>query len=116
MTVELLAVLEVELILPALLGRAGRDVAVLRRVAEDVGAELLVHQDAGLRLGDALGKGLLEAVVDHPLHGGDLRRLLVGQRPRPAEHVLLERPPVVEGQDVKRSIVSDGHDGTLLSL
>ena len=47
---EVLAVLEVELVLAALLGRAGRDVAVLRRVAEDLGAELLVHEDAGLLL------------------------------------------------------------------
>ena len=78
---EVFAVLEVEFVLAALLGRARRDVAVLRRVAEDVGAELLVHQDAGLRLGNAAGEGLLEAVVDHPLHGGDLRRLLAVSEP-----------------------------------
>ena len=49
---EVLAVLEVELVLAALLGRAGRVVAVLRRVVQDLGAELLVHQDAGLVLRD----------------------------------------------------------------
>ena len=113
---EVFAVLEVELILAALLGRARSDVAVLGRVAEDLGAELLVHQDAGFMLGNAAGQGLLEAVVDHLLHGGDLRRLLAAERARPAEHVFLERPAVVEGQDVKRPIVSGGHDGNLLSL
>jgi hypothetical protein len=49
---EVVAVLEVELVLPALLGGAGRDIAMLGRVAEDRGTELLVHEDAGPRLRD----------------------------------------------------------------
>src|SRR5437870_5452161 len=71
---EVGAVLEVELVLAALLGRAGGDVAVLGGVVEDGGAELLVHQDAGLGLRHAAGDGRLEAVVDDLLGGGDLCR------------------------------------------
>ena len=45
-----------------------------RGVAQDGGAELLVDQDAGLRLGHAGGDRGLEAVVDHLLGRGDLAR------------------------------------------
>src|SRR6185369_4179422 len=44
---EILAILEVELLLSALLRRAGGDDALGSGIAEDGGAELLVHQDAG---------------------------------------------------------------------
>src|SRR5439155_10352743 len=101
---EVLAVLEVELLLPALLGGTGERVAVGRRVAEDGSTELLVHEDAGLVLGDASGDGGPEAVVDHLLGDGDLRRLLGAQRALPAEHLRLERPTVVEGQDIPRMV------------
>jgi hypothetical protein len=113
---EVFAVLEVEFILAALLGRARRDVAVLGRVAEDVGAKLLVHQYAGFVLGHAAGQGVIQALVDHLFHGGDLRSLLAAERSRPAKHVFLERPTVVEGKDVERPIVSGFHNGNLLSL
>jgi len=48
---KILAIFEVELVLPALLRRAGGDDALGGRVAQDGGAELLVHQDAGLSAG-----------------------------------------------------------------
>ena len=77
---------------------------------EDGGAELLVHQDAGLLLRHAALDRGLEAVVDDFLGGGDLGRLRGGQGALPAEHLLLERAAVVEGQDVQRLVESDGHD------
>src|SRR5262249_60294355 len=83
-----------------------------RRVAEDGGAELPVDQDAGLLLGYAGGDGAPEAVVDHPLRRRDLRRLLGIQGAFPPEHLGLEGPPVVEGQDVQVLIESDLHGAT----
>ena len=53
---EILAIFEVELVLPALLRRAGGDDTLGRRIAQDGGAELLVDQDAGLLLGHAAGE------------------------------------------------------------
>src|SRR6266403_342779 len=113
---EIFAVLEVELRLAALLGRARRGVSLCRRGAKDGGAELLVHEDAGFLLGDAGYDGALEAVVDHLLGGRDLRGLLGGQGPFPAEHLGLERPPMIEGQDVQVPIESDRHRTTSRSL
>src|SRR5207245_7043334 len=104
---EVIAVLEVELRLAALLGRARCGVPLRRRIAKDGGAELLVHEDAGFLLGDAGYDGALEAVVDHLLGGRDLRRLLGGQRSLPPDHLGLERPPLVEWQDVQVSIASE---------
>src|SRR5438034_8760776 len=46
------AVLEVELLLPALLGGTRRDIAVRLGIAEDGRPELLVHEDARLVSGD----------------------------------------------------------------
>jgi hypothetical protein len=113
---EVVAVLEVELRLAALLSRARRRVPLRRRVAQDCGSELLVHQDPGPVLGYTGRDGGPEAVVNHPLGVGDLCRLLGGQRLFPAEHLGLERPPMVEGQDVQIPIESDGHHATSLSL
>src|SRR5262249_62331911 len=70
---EIVAVLEVELILTSLLGGACDGVSVSCRVAEDGGAELLVYQDPCLFLGHTRSHGLLESVVNDPLGGGDLR-------------------------------------------
>ena len=112
---EILAVLEVELVLAALLGGAGRGVAVLGGVGENGGAELLVHQDAGLFLRHAARDGGLEAVVDDLLGGGDLGRLLGGQGALPAEHFLLERAAMVERQNVQRLVESHAHDAVSFS-
>src|SRR5262249_7727620 len=97
---EVLAVLEIELLLPALFGRAGGYVAPRRRVAKDGSTELLIDQDAGFPLGDSGRNSSLEAVVDHLFRGGDLCCLLCGQRALPAKHTGLERATVVEGQDI----------------
>src|SRR5262245_26537385 len=113
---EVIAVFEVELRLAALLGGAGDGVPARRRIATDGGAELLVDEDAGLLRRDPGRDGVLEAVVDHLLGSRDLRGLLGAQRPFPAEHLGLERAPVVEGQDVQIPIESEAHRTTSLSL
>ena len=50
---EIFAVFEIEFVLSALFCRAGRGVALRGGIAENRGAELLVHQDSGLLFGDA---------------------------------------------------------------
>src|SRR4029450_323551 len=72
---KVLAVLEVEFVLTALLSGASNGVAVLLCLTKDGGAELLVDQDASLLLWyTGLDRGA-EAVVNHLLSGGDFRRL-----------------------------------------
>jgi hypothetical protein len=68
---EVLAILEVERVLSALLRRAGGDDALGGRIAQDGGAELLVHQDAGLFLGRASSERRQEAIVDDLLGASD---------------------------------------------
>src|SRR5439155_11898598 len=106
---KLLAVLEIELLLPAFLDRGRGEISLARGVAQDRGAELLVDEDTGTLLRDAGGDGGLETVVDHPLGVGDARRLLRPERPLPAEQTGLERAAMVERQDVQRAIVPEGH-------
>ena len=112
---EVFAVLEVELFLAALLGGAGGRVAVLGGVGEDGGAELLVHEDAGLGLRYAVRDGLFEGVVDDFLGGGDLGGLSGRQGAFPAEHFFLERAAMVERQNVQRLIESHAHDAVSFS-
>ncbi len=80
----------------------------------DVGTELLVDQDSGLVGGRALTESVREAVEDHGLGVDDLGGL--GRRGIAVdpEHLLLERAPVVEGEDEERLVVSEGHRGVLL--
>ncbi len=113
---EVLAVLEIELVLPALLGGTGRGVAVFRGVAEDGGAELLVHQDAGLFLWHACGERRLEAVIDDPLGAGDFGCLRVAQRGLPAEQLGLEGAAMIERQNVQGAVISSRHQAAPLSL
>ena len=113
---EVLAVLEIELRLTALFGGARGRVSVRRRVAKDGGPELLVHQDAGLVFRNAASDGGQEAVVDDLLGGGDLRGLVGAERALPPEQLLRERAAVIEGHDVQRLVVADGHDGPPLAL
>src|SRR5437899_307911 len=108
------AVLEVELVLPALLRRRGGEKATRPRVAEDRGAELFVDEDSGARLRHATSDRGEEALVDDRLRRRDPRRLLGGERPLPAEETRLERPAVVEGEDVERSVEPEvGHDASM---
>ena len=111
---EVVAVLEVELVLTALLRRGGGEEATRPRVAEDRGAELLVDEDARARLRHATRDGGKEAVVDDRLGRRDPRRLLGGEHALPAEQARLERPAVVEREDVERLVEPEvGHEASV---
>src|SRR3954452_7609830 len=107
---EVVVVLEVELVLARLLGRHRGLQAVLLGLRDDLGAELLVDEHAqrgGIRAA-ALDR-LDHALVDEVLGVGDrLRLLLVGVALDP-EHLLLEGPAMVEGEDVELAVVSERH-------
>src|SRR5262249_36811625 len=83
------------------------DQAVALGGAGDVTAELLVDEQARGVLRRTIGKRLLEAFEDDRLRVGDAGALLLVGRSGDAEHLLLERPPVIEGQDVKRPVVAE---------
>ena len=87
---EVLAELEVELVLPALLHRYARDASARARVAQYGGAELLVNEDPRLFARHAAGYGRREAVVDDALGRRDPLGLLRVERSLPAEHPGLE--------------------------
>ena len=106
---EVLVVLEVELLLAGLLDRLGELEPVLAGERRDVGAELLVDENAR-RVGvDAALDGDLHALVDQLLGVADRVGLLRGRVALDPEHLLLEGAPVVEGEDVELSVVAEGH-------
>ncbi len=108
------AVLEVELVLAALLRGRGGEKPPRPRVAEDRGAELLVDEDTGVRFRHAAGDGGEETLVDDRLRRRDPIRLLGGERALPSEEARLEGPPVVEGENVERSFEPEvGHDASM---
>jgi hypothetical protein len=76
---EILAIFEVELVLSALFRRTGGDDIPGRRIAQDGGAELFVHQNAGPSRWHASGQRRSEAVVDHLFGTGDVGGLRVAQ-------------------------------------
>src|SRR5262249_49506727 len=92
-----------------LLRRRADDVAMLSRVAQDGGPELLIDEDSGGIPWHPLGQRKLESVIDHLLAAGDGGRLRCGQRWRKPEQLLLEACAMIEGQKVKRAIVAFSH-------
>src|SRR4051812_12531740 len=106
---ECIAVLEVELVLTRLLDRHRELVAARLRLARDAGAVLAVDEDAGELLRRAELDRALEAFPDQCLRARDV--LLV-------PHHLLERPAMVEREDVETVVVpqfvqSDAHQYSL---
>jgi hypothetical protein len=93
----------------ALLRGAGGDEALLPGVAQNGGAELLIHEDAGTIFRDSPRNGGLEGVEDHLFRGGNLRRLFRAKGLLPAEHVFRERCPVVKEQHVEGLVVTNRH-------
>src|SRR5205823_12840978 len=85
--------------LAGLLDRHGELVTARLRLAGDVGAVLRVDEDARVPLRRALVDRLLEALPDQTLGAGDL--VVVA-----ADH-LLERPAVVEREDVQLLVVAE---------
>ena len=63
------------------------------------GAELLIHQAAGGLRPGSLRDRQLEALEDQLLAVRDPQRLLAGRFPGDPEPLVLERAPVVEGED-----------------
>src|SRR5215470_15831900 len=106
---KLLAVLEIELVLPASFSRASGDETLRSGVAKNIGAKLFVHENAGMGLGYTSSHGSLKSVVDHFLSVGDLCGLIRRQRAGPAEHLQLERAAVVERQNIKRLVIASWH-------
>jgi hypothetical protein len=106
---ELVAVLEVELVLARLLDGHRQRQAVLGRELRDVRAELLVDQHAGGARVDAALDRLLHALEDQLLGVRDRLGLFLGRIALDPEHLLLERASMIEGQDVQLSVVAEGH-------
>src|SRR5215831_18310053 len=84
---EFFAVLEIELVLPALFSGASGDETLRSGIPKNIGANLFVHENAGIAFGYAASHGRLKSVVDHFLSVGDLRSLRRLQRASPAEHL-----------------------------
>ena len=106
---EVLAVVEVELVLAGLLDRHRQLQPVLASLLGDVGAELLIDQHAGGAGLRALLDRLQHPLEDQPLGVGDRLGLLIGRIALDPEHLLLERPTMVEGQDVQLAVISESH-------
>src|SRR5215469_686174 len=83
---EFFAVLEIELVLPALFSGASGDETLRSGIPKNIGAKLFVHENAGIAFGYAASHGRLKGVVDYTLNVGDLCRLSGHQRASPAEH------------------------------
>src|SRR6267378_5117489 len=90
MRCEVLAVLEVELFLPALFGRTRRRETLCRSITQNSGAKLFVNEDAGLLFWNSGVERGLKAVVDEFLRVGYFLGLRSGQRFLPPEHLDLE--------------------------
>src|SRR5579872_4322642 len=106
---EIPAIFEIELLLAALLRRAGGGEALGLRIAQQRGAELLIDQDARLLPGRARGARRLEAVIDDAPGGGDLGGLRLAQGRAPAEHLGLEGSAMIEGHEVERPVIASPH-------
>src|SRR5215208_2230150 len=110
---EVVAVVEVELVLTGLLYRHRELEAALLRLLGDAlrCAELLVDEDARRVLVEPLVGGDLHALPDQVLGVGDLLGLLLRGIAFDPEHLLLERPAVVEREDEKLAVVAECHLG-----
>src|SRR5271170_1526003 len=105
---EVFAVFEIKLLLSALLRWATGRVPRGTCIAQNGGAKLLVHEDGGLFFGHARMHCGGEGVIDDALSGCNFGGLLRAQCTIPSEHLLLERAPVIKGQNVKWFVKADG--------
>ena len=106
---EVVAVLEVELVLAALFRWAGGHITLRLRITQDRDAELLVDKNSGSLFGNASGDRGKEAVVDDAFRCGDLGRLFGSQSAGPAEHLGFKRPAMVERQNIQGSVEAKRH-------
>src|SRR6266404_4019167 len=84
---EVLAVLKVEFVLPALFGRTRRRETVCRGITQNSGAKLFVNEDPGLLFWNSGVERGLETVVDDLLRSGYFFCLCGGQWFVPSEHL-----------------------------
>jgi hypothetical protein len=103
------AVLELELVRPALLDRQCRHVAVLDRIAKNARAEFLVDQNSGVGCRHALAERLPESLVNHSLAICDEVVFVRSQRWREMEHAGDVGVPMIERQQVQRAVVAKAH-------
>src|SRR5207244_1855239 len=106
---EVVAVLEVELVLTGLLDRHRQLEAPLLGLDRDVAAELLVHEHPAGLLVEALLGGREHALEDQVLGVADGLSLLLGGVPLDPEHLLLERAAMVEREDEELAVVAECH-------
>src|SRR3979411_3158484 len=109
MGAEIVAVLEVELVLTGLLDRHREPQSVLLGALRDVRTKLLVDEHAGRAGLGAATYGLEHAFEYQPLGVADRLGLLGRWVALDPEHLLLERTTVVEREDVELSVVAKGH-------
>src|SRR3954447_9130270 len=106
---EVVAVLEVELVLAGFLDRHRELDPVLLRAPRHLAAELLVHERTALaRLGAPLERQL-EALIDQRLRIGDAVDVLLRDLVAEPEPLLLERAAVIEGEYVELSLIAQRH-------
>lgn len=113
---EIIAIFELELVLPALLRRAGRCKALDARVAQNGRAELFVCQNAGFFLRDTRRDCGFESLVNDLFGIGDLCRLPLAQRRLPTEEARLEGGAMIERQDVEPAVIASRHQASPLRL
>src|SRR5262249_15133810 len=87
---EVLAVLKLELFLPALFGRTCRGETVCRGITQNSGAKLFVNEDPSLLFWNSGVDRSPEAVVDDLLRSSYCLGLLGSQGFMPPEHLELE--------------------------
>src|SRR5713226_4737767 len=107
---EVFSILEIKLVLSAFFRRARSEVSCRACIAQNRGAKLLVHQNAGLFFRHARVDGGCESVIDDALGGRNFGCLLRAQCTVPSEHLLLEREPRNKGQNIQRLVKAEsGH-------
>ena len=106
---KVLAVLEVERVLPGALGRHRQREPSLAGLLGHIGAELLVDQDPGDGRVRPGANGAKHALEDEVLGVSDYRRLLRVRFAVDSEELLLKGAAVIEREDVQLPVVAERH-------
>src|SRR5215475_10448935 len=104
---EFLAILKLELFLPALFGRTCRRETICRGITQNSGAKLFINEDPGFLFWNSGVNCGLKTVVDDLLCSGYFLGLRSGQGFVPPEHLPLEGATMVERQDVERMVITE---------
>ncbi len=106
---EVVAVLELELVLARFLHRHSQRHAFGLGAPGDVSPELLVNQHAGRVGWRARSESPGVGIEDDPLDVDDARPYVGGDRLGGPEQIVLERTAVIEGHQVERPVVPERH-------